>query len=331
MTESNDFWDLYWEVRLREMQDLGKREAILATSHLIRRLAEQPAQPVRLLELGCGEGQIIGALVDGHTQVHSINASLGIDYRAQSLDTCRRDYPHIQFMEGDFTVPDVLASVGQFEIVLLVNALHEVFSAQYSQELGEIDVQAGKERVARALAGAAGCLAPGGYLVLFDGLETSGDLQEKLRVRFLHQDARQNFLTFARQYHPFEISFQQVGDPFLVELSQRDFTRYITKSIFLGKPLWQSERLESYQYYNEAEFRAVLASQGLQVRELRILTVNYEKWRNLVEIETPGADFPAEHILIIAQKEVATSQETIHTTGGDQKTPYMASGVKNWG
>ena len=39
------------------------REAVLALSRLIRLMAERPGQHVRLLELGCGEGQIIvGAL-----------------------------------------------------------------------------------------------------------------------------------------------------------------------------------------------------------------------------------------------------------------------------
>jgi hypothetical protein len=192
--------------------------------------------------------------------------------------------------------------LGQFEIVLLVNALHEVFSATYSQELGEVDVPAAKQRVIRALAGAAGRVAPGGYLVLFDGLEPPGDIQARLRLRFRHQQAREQFERFVHEYQPFRITYQALGDPYCVELSQRDFTRYITKSIFLGKPLWRTERLESYQYFNENEFRAALANLGLLIRELRSLTVDYEKWHSLVEIETPGRDFPAEHILILAQK-----------------------------
>ena len=87
-----------------------------------------------------------------------------------------------------------------------------------------------------------------------------------------------------------------------MELSYRDFTRYITKSIFLDKRLWQTERLESYQYFNEDEFRQAFARVGLVIDELRTLTVNYEKWRSEVEIETSGMDFPVEHILILARK-----------------------------
>ncbi|MDO8970808.1 MAG: methyltransferase domain-containing protein, partial [Saprospiraceae bacterium] len=132
MPESDGFWDFYWEMRLQELQNLGKRAAILAASRLIRRLFEHSGQMVRLLELGCGEGQIIGALVEGHNQVPGIGSSVGVDYIHTSVLTCRARYPVMKFIEGDFTHPELLQSLGQFEVVLLVNALHEVFTAGFS-------------------------------------------------------------------------------------------------------------------------------------------------------------------------------------------------------
>jgi len=98
------------------------------------------------------------------------------------------------------------------------------------------------------------------------------------------------------------ITYREVEGPLCVELSQRDFTRYITKSIFLGKRLWKTERLQSYQYYTEEEYRAAFARQGLEISELRTLTMNDEKWRYRVEIDTPGFPFPDEHVLILARQ-----------------------------
>lgn len=306
MTESQDaedrWWDFYWEVRLQPLEDLGKREIILAVSKLVRQLAEQPAQSVRLLELGCGEGQIIGALFDAHSQARSINDSCGVDYSRQAIERCRRSYPGMSFLEADFTDRAYMAQLGQFEIVLLVNALHEVYSAAYSAEIGEVDVTAARQRVAHALAIAVERMAPGGYLALFDGLETAGNTHATLHIRFRHWPARRRFNAFVAEYLPFHITFQETGDPSVVEISWRDFTRYITKSIFLEKRLWQTERLESYQYFNETEFREMISHLGLTICQLRTLTVNYEKWRSEVEIVTPGVDFPAEHIMILAQK-----------------------------
>ena len=302
MPENNDFWDFYWETRLLPMENLGKRAAILAVSGLIRRLAQPPSRPLRLLELGCGEGQIIGALLDAHAQLCAVHTSVGVDYNGQSLANCRSDYPGLRCVEGDFTDPHLLAGLGEFDIVLLVNALHEVFSDCVAPETGEVDVPTAKQRVEEALAGAVGCLEPGGWLALFDGLEPPGDPRQTVRIRFHDHQGRHDFEDFAQQYRPVRITYRQVEDCLGVELSQRDFTRYITKSIFLGKQLWETERLQSYQYFTEDEYRTAFARQGLEISELRTLTVNEEKWDRLVEIETPGVSFPDEHILILAQR-----------------------------
>ncbi len=305
MSDSDEFWGFYWDTRLLPMENLGKRDAILAVSSLIRRLAQQVGHPLRILELGCGEGQVIGSLLDAHSGLCAVHASAGVDYNAQSLAHCRRDYPGLRCVEGDFTDPVVLSRLGRYEIVLLVNALHEVFSNSYSPGLGEIDVPAAKRRVEQALAGAVGCLDPGGWLALFDGLEPPGDPRQILRIRFRDYPACQDFDKFVRQFQPFRIAYRQLEDPLCVELSQRDFTRYITKSIFLGKQLWETERLQSYQYFTEDEYRAAFARQGLEISELRTLTVNEEKWRRLVDIESPGVSFPDEHILILARRQAA--------------------------
>lgn len=302
MPESAAFWDLYWEMRLADMETLGKREAILSVSRLIRTPSEDPRQPVRLLELGCGEAQILGALVEGHAQVRDIHQSVGVDYLPSSIATCRRNYPMIRFIMGDFTDPALLSQLGQFEILLFVNALHEVFSREISPVTDEVDIPAAKQKVVQALALAVEHIAPGGYLALFDGLEQPGDINRPVRVRFVDRQARKNFETFAREYRPFHITYRETGSQHSVELSRRDFTRYITKSIFLGKRLWQSERFESYQYFNEDEFRSAIQGQGLVIREVRKLTMNDEKWSRMIEIETPGEDFPIEHILFFAQK-----------------------------
>ncbi len=302
MTENDNFWDFYWETRLLPMENLGKRSAILAISQLIRRIAPQIDHPLRLLEPGCGEGPVIGSLLDAHSAVCSTRASVGIDYLAESLAHCRRDYPGLHCIEGDFTNPDLLAGLGKFEIVILVNALHEVYSDTFSVELGEIDVPLAKQRVEQALAGAAARLEPEGWLVLFDGLEPPGDPFRTLRIRFKDYQARQEFEVFAQEYRPFRIAYRQAGDPLSIELTQRDFTRYITKSIFLTKRLWDSEQSQSYQYFTEEEFRAAFARQGLAISDLRTLTMNDEKWRHRVDILTEGVTFPEEHILILAQK-----------------------------
>lgn len=301
MTSDDSLWEMFWEIRLRGMETLGKREAILAASRLVR--LQWAGQPLRVLELGCGEGQIIGTLVDGHAQECARKEAVGIDTLRPSIERCRRDFPGMQFIEGDFTDETLLKMLGQFDLVLLVNALHEVFSFTYSEEQGQVDVPLAKQRVGQAFSLAVERVKPGGFLVLFDGLEPPGNGSEMIMIRFLTVQAREQFDIFVREYHPFKITAKYSRDPFVVELSRRDFTRYIDKSIFLGKHLWPHERFESYQYWTENEFREAFTHAGLEISELRTLTENYEKWNAVVEIETEGEDFPTEHILIVGKKK----------------------------
>jgi SAM-dependent methyltransferase len=302
MPETDEFWDFYWDTRLTSIETLGKRAAILAASRAIRRLAGQAGRPLRLLELGCGEGQIIATLLDAHGAICDVRASTGVDYNPRSLARCRQVAPGARWVEGDFTDPALLAGLGTFDLVLLVNALHEVFSAAFSPELGEVDTEVGKQRVAQAFSLAAGCLDPSGGLILFDGLEPPGDPRQPVRMRFLSRTARAGFEQFAREFHPFRVTFRDLDRSGLVELSQHDFARYIDKSIFLGKGLWATERFESYQYFTESEFRAAFSAQGLEITELELMTINGEKWRSQVELDPPETGFPTEHILIAAQR-----------------------------
>jgi SAM-dependent methyltransferase len=300
MPDDAEFWDFYWESRLLPLENLGKRQAILAASRLIRNWRNTHSNPMRVMELGCGEAQVVGALLDAHADLCNTRQAAGVDYNPASLAQCRRNYPTLKFLEGDITDADFMAGLGQYDLVLLVNALHEVFSSVISPELGEVDVPAAKAQVETALTGAVQRLAPGGWLLLFDGLEPPGDLHTEIAIRFADAAVFSDFEMFARQYQPFKIAYRRRGALGVV-LSRRDFTRYLTKSIFLRKPLWQKEQKESYQYFTEEEFCTAISRQGLHIVELQTLTVDGEKWRSLVEIETPGEDFPQEHILILAQ------------------------------
>ncbi|NTW42918.1 MAG: methyltransferase domain-containing protein [Anaerolineaceae bacterium] len=293
------FWNLYWDTRLQYLQGQGKGHAILAASRLIR---SRPLQSMRILELGCGEGQILGALVEAHNDMSKIQESIGVDYDPPSLETARKIFPAMNFIQGDFTNPDLLDHLGKFDLILLVNALHHVFSDAYDEELGEVDVPTAKSAVRDAFQFIQQCLNPGGSILLFDGLEADGDLQRLIEIRFLHPQAHNDFLQFASEYQPFRIRYQAGGGKDSILISVRDFTRYVTKMIFLGKPLWQRERLESYQYFNRVELQQMFRENGLTLMEEQFISVDVQRWQDEIEILSPYFDFPVEHVLMTGIK-----------------------------
>ncbi len=294
----DSFWDFYWETRLDFLQGQGKGYAIRAASKLLLSI---PIPPARILELGCGEGQILGSLVQAHPETVQVNSSLGVDRDSIALRKARQDFPGLQFIAGSFTDSHFLSTLGSFDLILLVNALHHVYSDAYDEELGEINRLAGKQDVAQTFAAIRTCLNPGGTVLLFDGVEAAGDGQQWIEFRFRQSAGRQRFEQFTREYRAFHIQSQPGSTASSVRLQQRDFTRYITKLIFLGKPLWERERLESYQYFTENEFAAMFQQNGLQVLHNETISVDHERWQEEIEIITPGVEFPAEHILVVGK------------------------------
>jgi SAM-dependent methyltransferase len=295
--QSESFWNFYWETRLQYLQGQGKSQVILLASRLIR----DASPPARILEAGCGEAQIIGALVDAHGSPSGEQASVGMDRDTKALAVARQQHPTIRFLEGDFTDHQLLRSLGKFDLLLLVNALHHVFSDAYDPELGEINVPQGKENVRSAFADLAQTIKPGGHLILFDGLEAPGSPDTLIRIRFQTNDAWHKFQTFALEYEPFKIQYETLQNQ-VVQLSLRDFTRYVTKIIFLEKPLWDRERHESYQYFQEGEMRDMLIVNSFEILDFRLISVDYDHWLQEVEILTPHLQFPPEHVIITAQK-----------------------------
>lgn len=138
-------------------------------------------------------------------------------------------------------------------------------------------------------------------MIIFDGLEPDNAVETMVEIGFRSPEARHNFLTFAREFQPWKIEFLPLTD-MAVRLNLRDFSRYLSKLIFLAKPLWERERQESYQYMTKDEIQKMLAEYNFRLVEWHLLSVDYAHWLDAVEILTPGMEFPAEHIMLLAEK-----------------------------
>lgn len=99
-----------------------------------------------VLDIGCGNGAILGALAgDGH-------ALTGIDRSAAALDQARRSVPGARFHH--LAAEDLNPSVGDFDAAFFVNSLHHV----------------APDRMQAALLKAASVLRPDGALLVIEPL-----------------------------------------------------------------------------------------------------------------------------------------------------------------
>lgn len=294
-------WESYWRERQKSLLNpQGKRKAMTAAIQLLKELAERSARPVRIIELGCGEGHVLGELLKMcAAQNIDVQDCVGVDNQVQVIENARLLYPQINFLAADYSRQPL--DLMPFDLVMLIGTLHEVYSANHSLSRREIDHKGGRGAVTRALGYSASLVADGGYIVLFDGVEhKQPDL--KLIVRFQSIESLDEFRKIASEYEAFRLFYEQLDAPDHIRISMHDFTRYITKTRFVNTELWEIEKRESYQYFNENEFRQNLGKLRFGILNVNCSSPHEMDWRKRVRIENAGGNFPKENILITAQK-----------------------------
>ena len=79
---------------------------------------------MRVLELGCGQGDLLNALQPSR--------GVGVDLSGNMLERARAHYPHLQFYEGD--VQDALPAE-KFDFIILSDLVNDVRDVQRALEL----------------------------------------------------------------------------------------------------------------------------------------------------------------------------------------------------
>jgi ubiquinone/menaquinone biosynthesis C-methylase UbiE len=74
----------------------------------------------RVLEIGCGTGDLLAALAQ--------EGGVGVDFSPAMLAEARRRYPNLQFVEAD--AHDLSALEGTFDIIVLSDLLDDVWDVQ---------------------------------------------------------------------------------------------------------------------------------------------------------------------------------------------------------
>jgi len=75
---------------------------------------------LRVLELGCAEGDLLAALQPSH--------GVGIDFAPAMIELARARHPGLEFVTGD--VHDLSSLTGPFDVIVLSDLLHDVWDVQ---------------------------------------------------------------------------------------------------------------------------------------------------------------------------------------------------------
>jgi len=297
----------YWEARKNNFYEVnGKRVAAEYISCFIKGNARRKRIEPSVLDIGCGEGHILNYIHQQLCEEIDVERFIGIDKNSSVIKKAKGLYPEYDFYNRDVMSCGWTDKLGDFDVIYMINILHEVFSSCYCNEENQIDVESGKLSVAYVIGKASKLIKENGILVIFDGIESLGDNNEMVSIIVDSEDNKHLLDRFQKEYNAYKISisYARYNDQLIATLSKRDLVRFITKKKWMVSQLWEDEKKESYQYYNECEFLDVLTTNNLKV----LLKKTFDSDRNLWQPKFVGSCdafmAPEEHILIVGKNVV---------------------------
>jgi SAM-dependent methyltransferase len=118
----------FYESRHDDIQRSRRRHGYYYR-YLQRVLRVRVPEGLRVLDLGCGAGDLLASLKPSH--------GVGVDVSARAVEAARARHPDpsLKFVQGDFSDPAVLASAGgPFDVILLVNVVTHLTDVQATLE-----------------------------------------------------------------------------------------------------------------------------------------------------------------------------------------------------
>jgi SAM-dependent methyltransferase len=293
----------YLDLRRKSLaQGLSKARVIPYILFYLNQISTYRSIIPSVIDLGCGEGHMLNQIktIYEKSQPSSPVRFIGVDYNKSLIKRAGKNYPEIELLNLDIVNDSLKILKNKFDIVMIVNTLHEVFS--FHSWNGDFNEKNGKKKVIHTLKNITQILKRNGKLVLFDGVEHPDKPNKKVIIKLLKKTSKDEFLRFVKEYQPIKIKPKWLSDS-NVEITTKEFTRFVTKLIFLNTPSWEMEKEEMYQYFTKKEFENVYSKLNLQIDALNLLSPNLGLWNSKVKIISRGCSFPYEHIMITGFKK----------------------------
>ncbi|MER2559599.1 MAG: methyltransferase domain-containing protein [Myxococcaceae bacterium] len=276
---------------LGHLRDFGSYGAQMDAS-LRQKLDElvRWVKPGNIVDKGCGTGKLMVEL----SRLFPDSRIAGVDLSREFLRVCDENTyatDEVTLVFGN--VIDVCVPPGTASTVIFSSVMHEVHS--YSgYKTSEID---------RALVNAFTELAPGGHLLMRDGVSPE---PATWRLELLDQQTRDTFLRFAKEFRQGQgARFTRLSDS-IVELSSHDANEFICKKDYLKN--WHIEVHEEFGPWTLAEWKAGLERAGFEpmhLEETRNAWIVKNRYEGKVRVtDTAGVvvPWPATNCVVVGRK-----------------------------
>jgi cyclopropane fatty-acyl-phospholipid synthase-like methyltransferase len=190
---------LYWNEREKGLlNNLGKKAAINLACKLIK---SSEKKNIKLLEVGCGEGHILGNIHNSLKNVINFKDICGIDKDEDILNIAKQKYSYANFNLVNVLDDDWDDSLTSYDYILCINVLHEIFSAIRNKGDNDIDIINGKKKIECTIGKLSKLLNKGGILIIFDGIEYYDNAIKEIEFSVLNESTEKLLFKFINTVH----------------------------------------------------------------------------------------------------------------------------------
>ncbi|MHB8872481.1 MAG: methyltransferase domain-containing protein [Myxococcaceae bacterium] len=247
-------------------------------------------RPGRIVDKGCGTGKLLVEL----SRLFPESSFVGVDLSREFLRRC--DENHYAAEDVDFLFGNIVEAQvppGSATTVVFSSVVHEIYS------YGGYDLAP----VHRALSSAARELAPGGHLLVRDGVSPGED---PWRLRLLDASALERFGRFATEFKKGQGAPHQRLGPDEVRLSAHLANEFLCKKDYLEN--WHLEVHEEYGTFTVQGWREALDRAGFDPVEVRAYVnpwIAEHRYCGTVELYDDGGQalgWPATNVVVAGRR-----------------------------
>jgi len=288
-----------------------KRGKALTIPHIVNFLDRlnnlEKEGPVRVLDVGCGKGDLLRLLA----QISSITNGrrkvifYGLEKNPELVDSA------ISFglsKENFFCmdINDVLETnfPYQFDLILSINTLHEVFSGYLGIGHNQFPLdqyQQAQQRLRPIIQKFSSMLSVDGALLIYDGLAPdSSQLLSEVKFEVKDISVVSQLKKMSQENKIWKLRFEEKSQGVFVT-TYPDFLRFVSTMKYLDTKMWSIEQYENYFYYSEDKFERTFEDIGLRIESKILVNNDLNIWKKSIHLLKPEF-FPYKSILIMGSK-----------------------------